>query len=232
MKQLIKLLCIIVVVFSMLSSPVMATFIPVDFSSSHNVRIQDRNSSFPEGDIILGGIPFEIPVGGYNEWSSGDGRGGGSGNDGQWILDVPVNASAIRTVYTLINTHWGTTQSGRMIVEFFGSDGAYFSKDLIGSDDIRDWNLHYGDQINGVTTVNVVYESAGHDGDPDAMDMQIFELPIDFYSETLQTIRVTDNRTTFIHSGLVSGITVVPEPATIMMLGLGGLVLLRRRKIY
>jgi hypothetical protein len=61
--------------------------------------------------------------------------------------------------------------------------------------------------------------------------MQIFELPIDFYSETLQTIRVTDNRTTFIHSGLVSGITV-PEPATIMMLGLGGLVLLRRRKIY
>jgi hypothetical protein len=67
----------------------------------------------------------------------------------------------------------------------------------------------------------------------DAMDMQIFNLPTDFHDEILQSIRVTDNRisypSSFPHSGIVSGITVVPEPATIIMLGFGGLTLLRRK---
>lgn len=232
MKRLIVSLWVLVAALSVSSSPLIATFIPIDFPSPYNHRIQDRNSSFPEGNVVLGGVPFNIPVGGDNEWSSGDGMGAGGGNDGQWILDVPVNEFGITEVYTLINSGWGTTQSGRMIIEFFGSDGAYFSRDLIGDDDIRDWNLYptYTDQINGVTTVNVVYEPDGKDGNPDVMDMQIFELPVDFYDEMLQTIRVTDNRTTFVHSGLVSGITVVPEPATIVLFGIGSLVLLRRRR--
>lgn len=228
MKRLFKFLCVLVTALSVSSSPLIATFIPIDFSSSHNRRIQDRHSSFPEGNVVLGGVPFNIPVGGNNEWGSGDGMGGGYGNDGQWILDVPVDQLGVTTVYTLINTDWGTTESGQMIIEFFGSDGAYFSKDLIGNDDIRDWGLAYTNQINGVTTVNVVYEPIGTNDNPDVMDMQIFDLPGDFHDEVLQTIHVTDNRTTLVHSGLVSGITVVPEPATIVLFGLGSLVLLRR----
>lgn len=215
------------------SSPsLLAGFIPIDYPSPYNCRIQDRNSSFPEGNVVLGGVPFNIPVGGNNEWGSGNGAGGGSGNDGQWILDVPILKFGITTVYTLINTHWGTAQGGRMLVEFFGSDGAYFQKDLIGNDDIRDWNLYpaFTTQINGITTVNVVYEPVGKDGNPDVMDMQIFALPGDFHDETLQQIRITDNRATFIHSGIVSGITVIPEPATIVLFGLGSLVLLHRRR--
>ena len=231
MKRSLILLWVLVGVLCTSSPSLLAGFVPVDFSSHYNHRIQDRNSSFPEGNVVLGGVPFNIPVGGDNEWGSGDGWGGGSsGNDGQWILEVPILEFGVTTVYTLINTDWGTAQGGRMLVEFFGSSGAYFQKDLIGNDDIRDWSLNYTNGINGITTVNVVYEPVGHNNNPDVMDMQIFELPGDFYDETLQQIRITDNRTSFFHSGIVSGITVVPEPATIALLGLGSLALLRRRR--
>ena len=117
-----------------------------------------------------------------------------------------------------------------MLVEFFGSDGAYFQKDLIGNDDIRDWNIFghgWPDKINGITTQEVVNVSPGLNGNPDVMDMQIFALPNDFRDETLTTIRITDNRTTFVHSGILSGITVqsnpIPEPSTLFLFGLGAL---------
>lgn len=232
MKRSFILLWVLVGVLCISSPPLLAGFVSIDFPSPYNCRIQGRNSSFPEGNVVLGGVPFDIPVGGDNEWGSGDGIGGGGGNDGQWILEVPVLEFGVTTVYTLINTGWGTAASGRMIIEFFGSDGAYFSKDLIGDDDVRQWSLYpvWTTQINGVSTVNVFYEPLGKDNCPDVMDMQIFELPVDFYDEMLQTIRVTDNRTTFVHHGIVSGITVVPEPVTIVLFGLGSLVLLRRRR--
>ncbi len=185
-----------------------AGYVPIDFGTHYNRRMQDRNDQYPEGSVTLGGVPFEIPVGVNNEWGSGDGIGGGGGNDGQWILELDVSVVNAETVYMLINTIWGTTQNGRMLVDFSGSDGAHAQWDLIGNDDIRDWSGNFTNTINGTTTVNVFTDPDGQAGNPDYLDMVRFDLPDDFQGQTLQTIRVTDNRQTFVHSGIVSGITV------------------------
>jgi hypothetical protein len=50
-----------------------ADFGPVDFSSFHNTRMQDgfgSSSHYPEGDLLLGGVPFSIPAGGNNAWAA------------------------------------------------------------------------------------------------------------------------------------------------------------------
>ncbi len=184
-------------------------FFPIDFSSSHNYTVQ-VNPSFPVGDVTLGGVPFSIPNTQLNGWSSGDGKGESGGNDGTWVLNIDVDKFGVSDVYTLINTFWGTTSGGRMSVEFFGSDGAYLKKELVGGSDTRDWNLYsaFPTTINNTTTTNVVSIPNGRDGNPDVMDMQHFVLPDDFKDETLASVRITDNRTTGVHSGLLWGITV------------------------
>jgi len=212
----------------------LGAYIPIDFSSSHNISVQ-RNQFFPQsGTFNLGGVPFSIPADGPNGWGSGNGAGGAFSNNGQWILDINVGVFGATEVFTLINTDWGTTAGGRMLVEFFGSDGAYYQKDLRGNTDIRDWNLFFTNRINNTTTTNVVSISPGKDGSPDVMDMQLFDLPLNFADEILTNIRITDNRTYLVHSGLVSGVTVsaIPNPATVWLFGAGllGLIGVARRK--
>ena len=212
-----------------------SAFAPIDFSAHHNRRMQDRNSLFPQGLVTVHGVPFDIPIGVNNEWGSGAGIGRSSGNDGAWSIDISVGVARVQRVYTLINTDWGMASGGCMSLEFFGSDGAYFEKDLIGDDDIRDWSAApaYTTVINGTTTTNEVMIPNGADGNPDYLDMQRFELPGNFHDETLTMIRITDHRTSFGHSGLLSGVTVeAPEPVTLAFLLVGSVWLLfpRRRR--
>lgn len=58
----------------------------------------------------------------------------------------------------------------------------------------------HDNDYNGVTTINVVNIPVGYDRNPDVMDMQIIDLPADFLNQTLSSIRITDNRNTFIHT--------------------------------
>jgi hypothetical protein len=183
---------------------------PVDFSQYHNARIQQRFATWnhvPEGHIKLGGVPFFIPPGSNNEWNLG---AGGNLNGVTSVLDIKVHAFGTRTVYTLINSNWGTATGGHMLIEFFGTQGGYASADLIGNRDIRDWNLFpsFTTQINGTTTTQVHTIANGLNGSPDVIDMQRFDLPVEFDSQTLDRIRITDQRQIFVHSGIVSGITV------------------------
>lgn len=208
-------------------------YVPVDFSEHFNTRLQNRNELFPEGMVELGGVPFDIGVGGDNAWGSGNGLGGGGGNDGFWSLRIDLDVFGAKTVHTLINSDWGTSESGRMVFEFFGSDGAYFAKDLIGDDDIRDWNARgFTNNINGVTTVNVVTIPNGMDGTEDRMDKQAIALPADFFDESLTSIRITDFRTTFIHSGHLAGATVelIPAPPSLALLFVGAGLTRRKRQ--
>ena len=119
-----------------------------------------------------------------------------------------------------------------MVLDFFGSDGAFYSLDLIGDDDIRDWNGFFTDQFNGVTTVNVVETETGLDNDPDFMDMQIIHLPQDFRDENLLHMKVTDQRQILTHSGILSGVTVEQVPSPALLPGLLGMAVaaLRKRK--
>ena len=205
------------------------TFSTVDFSQHHNARLQGRNPAYPEGNVVLGGVPFNIPVGGNNEWKHGD---SGLGGDGQAFVEIFVDLPGAVSVHTLINTLWGTTSGGRMLVEFFGIDGAYHQQDLIGNNHIRDWGLNSTSSINGTTTTNVATITPGIGGSSDVLDKQVFVLPVDFHDESLDAIRITDNRTTFVHGGILSGITVeiIPEPGAGLLLAVG-LALLWRRNL-
>jgi hypothetical protein len=113
----------------------------------------------------------------------------------------------MRSVFTLINSDWGLRRFGRMQIEFIGSAGAFAKQDLLGDYDIRNWNSSYH-PINGTTTTNVYRIDPGRDNDRDVVDMQRFALPPEFATQTLESIRITDLRNVFTHSGVVSGITV------------------------
>src|SRR5579862_158558 len=82
-------------------------------------------STFPFGAQTYNGIPFLIPGNAQgtanNLWYSYVAAGGGNGTVS---VTIPINIAKVKTVYTLMNTGWGTTQSGLISVTFSGSDGA------------------------------------------------------------------------------------------------------------
>lgn len=199
-------------------------FVPIDLSGVSNTRSTLRNAAYPTGSVQLGGVPFVIPTDGNNEW-----RHAIAGYGSTITLDVPVGVFGVDRAYTLINSDWGMRSGGWMQVEFFGSDGAYYARDLVGDSDLRDWNGWWTNRINNVTTVNVMTIPLGHDGDPDFMDMQIYDLPPEFLHQTLMTMRITDLGILDTHCGILSGLTV-PEPATLVLLTMGLLTLLRGRR--
>lgn len=187
-----------------------AEFIPVGFPT--NYRLQDRIPTAPEGNVVLGVVPFSIPIGGDNEWTAaGAGELFDQDLNGVYTLVIPVGVTGVRSAYTLINTWWGTTAGSRMKIEFFGSGGAYYSRDLLGNSDIRDWNAFFTESINNLTTVNVFEVPVGRDNNPDYIDMQIYDLPPAFQTEVLTQIVVTDYRTAGWHSGILSGLTLERE---------------------
>src|SRR5437899_1276360 len=111
------------------------SFVTVDLSPYTNTRIQNYQPSaagYPEGMVTLGGIPFNIQsVGGNNAWNAEIVSG-----PYPHVLSIPLNITGATEVDTLINTFYGQPGPNSYItLEFFGTDGAYFRKDLIGNVD-------------------------------------------------------------------------------------------------
>jgi len=122
-------------------------------------------------------------------------------------IDISVGVSGVSKVYTLINSDWGqdVSKGSFAAIEFYGSDGAFFGKDLYGNVDIRDWKSgNWTNSINGTTTTNVFQSSGGQF----RLDMQTIDLPDDFLSQTLETIRVIDTGGQTFQRIFLAGITV------------------------
>lgn len=194
-----------------------ATFHEVDLTGDVNARLQDpliiNGHTFPEGPVVLGGVPFDIPVGGDNYWGADHVAG-----SNPIVLEVAVGVFGVFEVHTLINTFWGQAGPPSLAsVEFIGSDGAFHVKDLFGDEDIRDYNQNpsYTNAINGTTSVQVF-----DNGLDQRLDKQQIVLPATFLDETLETIRVVDVGQTNVQRVFVSGITVhaVPLPPSVALL--------------
>lgn len=180
----------------------LTTYTPIDFSVYHNLRIQNLQPEcrdYPEGNVTLGGILFSIhPAGGANAWW-GQNAPGGHGS-----INISVGVLGVYEVQTLINSSYGTPgPNSYASLEFFGSGGAYYKKDLIGNLDIRDhFNSAWTNQINNTTTTNVFTHGRCR------LDKQFVALPVEFSNQSLVSIRVNDSGRGGFQNVILAGVTV------------------------
>jgi len=213
-------------VFAFAASSAMAMFVPVDFYS----QATDRYSTFSAaatagGAQTLGGVDFVFPTTGNDVWRTFS-LGGGT-----HVLNVTgLNVSRATALHSLFNLDWGQVGGEYLRVEVFGTNGAYFSKFLVGGTDVRDRQdtINWANTINGTTSVNVRYVA------PARIDKQEMVLPSSFLTETVTAIRVTDSGAFNFQRSLLYGMSFetspVPEPFTIAGLGVGLLAILRKKR--
>lgn len=171
-------------------------------------------STFPFGEQTYNGIPFLLPGNGQgtanNVWFSYVAAGGGSGTVS---VTIPINVAKVKTVYTLMNTGWGTSQTGLLSATFTGSAGATWTVNLAGNINVRDYNQ------NGSTTNSIVCQLPGGvgksttinawvNGQGQRLDMQVYELPASFKKQTLVSMTITDNGSTNVQRSFISALTV------------------------
>ncbi|MBV5309550.1 hypothetical protein [Chromatium okenii] len=209
-----------------MASNVQANLVTIDISSYANSSLSNTiyDSSPPQGNQTLGGISFLMG----NVWNSS--------YNTDHTVSIAINKFGVNKVYSLINTWWGTTDSNKAYVDFLGTNGAYYSLNLIGGYDIRDYNQSsYTNTINSPNTVNVYVqpENSSH-----RLDMQSIDLPDAFMSETLETIRFRDLGGADYQRIFLTGLTVdvsdantipLPTPAWLLLSGLAGLLVNLRK---
>ncbi|HEY9175372.1 MAG TPA: hypothetical protein VI136_24060 [Verrucomicrobiae bacterium] len=184
------------------------TYQPIDLSSTFNQPLAYLSYTFTPGNILLGGVPFTIPTSGNQMW---DGYSAGGGGSDVRTNQFPVGVFGVKSVHTLLNTTWGTAGGPYAWIEFFGSSGAYYRKDLYANVDIRDHSPSNGYPylINGTTTVKV-WDNGLSGSAYNLLDKQQIDLPAEFLTQTLTRICLTDAGHGEYHQRLVFvGATVV-----------------------
>jgi hypothetical protein len=219
------------------------TFSTLDFSAGANARLQDVPGDTGGigllesylGNQTFGGVPFFLPNSptNNNSWHSYL-----ASDDNPQELNINVGIAGATVVHTLIGSYWGERTDGTFAaLEFFGSNGAYFKKDLDGDADVRDYlNSSYTNSINGTTTQQVATWTVLRYNNLARLDKQAITLPIDFQNQTLTSIRLSDNGDVGFQRVFLAGATVesnppaIPTPALLPgLLGLG-ISVWRKRK--
>ncbi len=136
-------------------------FTILDFSSSFNSN--PSSSSFngntlltqaQAGNFVFNGVPFFIQPWAttLNAWSA---RYASGSNPRSLVL--PTTCRIITDFSLFANTYWGFSGTPALLnVEFYNNNQLVYVKDLVGDDDIRDFNnsASYTSTINNVNTVN------------------------------------------------------------------------------
>lgn len=150
---------------------------------------------------------------------------------------IPVNVYGVTDAYSLINTAYGRKDSVNGLMEFYGSDGAYYQMQLIQGMNVRD---HYwGGFNNSIDGVNGVYAWNSNVPGQSHLDMQIYHLPASFADETLLNIVFTNYWQNSGGNPFLAGLTVngsdlpagtpVPVAAPLAMIGMGALAIFRKQ---
>jgi hypothetical protein len=171
-------------------------------------------STFPYGAKHYDAIGYTIlgnKKGTVNTaWFAADAAGQGGGTVS---ITIPVNVAKVKTVYTLMNTEWGSTEPGLISIKFTGSGGATWTFDLTGGVNVRDYNngnftntciCQLPGGVGQSATINAWTNSAGQQ----RLDEQIYELPAAFATQTLESITITDSGNENEQRAILAAITV------------------------
>jgi serine/threonine protein kinase len=188
----------------------LATFTQIDISRQANYSwLPDYLPGAPTGNVTLGGIPFNIAsnAAGNQGWSA---QYAGDDSDGHKSITISVNVYGVTDVYTLINTIYGRPgPTSYAWLTFTGSNGATYTKQLVGNIDIRDYcNADLTNSINETTTINVLKCPKTNNNIEGRLDMQHIVLPDEFASQTLSTITLVDNGAWGFQRVVLDGVTV------------------------
>ncbi|MFY9703937.1 MAG: hypothetical protein WCB56_14410 [Terriglobales bacterium] len=171
-------------------------------------------STLPFGKQTYNGIPFLIPGNANgtadNVWWANVAAGGGSSTVS---ITIPVNVAKVKTVYTLMNTTDGSTESGLLSITFTGSGGATWTVDPIGNINIRDYNNgSYTDSIAchlpGIAGSFATINAWTNGADGQRLDEQIYELPSSFKGQTLVSVTITDSGAPGVQRSFIAALTV------------------------
>lgn len=188
---------------------------PINISSKANANwctVAPINcTTLPFGTKSYDGVTFDIPgtATTHNAWGAYQAANGGSG---KVSITVPVNIKDVKTVYTLMNTDWGSTAKGLLAITFTGTGGATWTYDPLGNANIRDYNNGtYTNAIGcalptGPGTAATVTGFKNNKGQ--RLDMQIYELPATFGGQTLVSITITDSGNTGVQRSILAALTV------------------------
>jgi hypothetical protein len=171
-------------------------------------------TTFPYGTKHYDGIGYTMlgtKAGTVNTaWFAADAAKQGSG---KVSITIPVNVANVKTVYTLMNTEWGSTQSGLITIKFKGSAGATWTFALTGGINVRDYNngsltntciCQLPGGLSQSATINAWTDSTGQQ----RLDEQIYELPAAFATQTLVSITITDSGGENVQRAILAAITV------------------------
>jgi hypothetical protein len=147
-------------------------------------------------------------------------------------VTIPVGVYGVTNAYTLINTAYGSYGATVGTVEFLGSAGGDYVVNLVEGTNVRD---HYNDGwqniISGPTVVNAFTSPDGMD----RLDMQIYNLPSSFSTQSLISIVFTNYGLGGDGQPFMAAATVatspVPLPPALLLFGPGfaGIAAIRRR---
>ncbi len=171
-------------------------------------------STFPYGTKHYDGIGYTVlgnKKGTVNTaWFAAVAAGQGGGTVS---ITIPVNVANVKTVYTLMNTEWGSTESGLLTIKFTGSGGATWTFDLTGGVNVRDYNngnftntciCQLPGGVGQSAAINAWTDSAGQQ----RLDEQVYELPSAFATQTLESITITDSGNENVQRAILAAVTV------------------------
>jgi len=218
MKSRISILVLAICAGAGLAQAAKVKTTPIDISSIANTTWCSAEiincSTYPFGAQTYNGIPYVIPGNAQgtanNFWLSEIAAGGGSGTVS---VTIPINVAKVKTVYTLMNTFWGSTQAGLITVTFTGSNGATWTFDPVGNVNVRDYNE------NGNTTDSIACQLPGGvgqsatinawvNGQGQRLDEQVYELPAAFKNQTLVSMTITDSGNEGVQRSFLAAVTV------------------------
>src|SRR5262249_29451347 len=131
-------------------------------------------------------------------------------------FDIATNIPNPTTVYTLMNSAWGSFGADIATLEFKGAHGADASFDLVEGVNIRD---HFNGGFNNTIAPGTPSANFGSD----RLDEQTFVLPSSFANDTLKEIILTGHGGFPQGAAFLAGLTVATAsgPSALVLLGSG-----------